>query len=305
MAAYHCDFENVQKTSLRSFIRQQQSNAVNVPYMRSANHVKRGVTVNHQELQIKRLRILLAQEQRLSLSLNEKLKQQKSMASSDQTLISRLANRVTILEKIRLTRYEELKAQKEKLRLYEGKVKEQETKIRILKDLNKPLLEQANSMEDKNRALQQKLEKTIYNEHLMTDQFTQSIFTIHTLRNELNLSRFGRQNQEKIIEKVKSELSDEIFLQCMLCFDTFTRQESDPTVILNPKGRLIVAEDKGFSMNSILHSVLISVASICRFIPGLRFIPRMLTNSGQGPHQRSHQSTSTTADASTQTIARM
>jgi len=51
----------------------------------------------------------------------------------------------------------------------------------------------------------------------MTDQFTNSIFSIHKLQNEL--SRLGRQIQEKVIEKLRLEIQDELFQQCMLCFD--------------------------------------------------------------------------------------
>ncbi len=132
---------------------------------------------------------MLAQEQRLAQSLHNKLKRQTIMAKNDEHIVFRLNKRVKILETIRLARWEELKEQRLNLRSYEQKVKELGIQIKILRELNKPFLEQANLMESKNRAFQQKLEKTVYNEHLMTDQFTNSIFSIHKLRNELILSR--------------------------------------------------------------------------------------------------------------------
>ncbi len=145
---------------------------------------------------------MLAQEQRLAQSLHNKLKRQIIMAKYEEQIVFRLNKRVKILEN-----------------KTKQKVKAQEIQIKILRELNKPLLEQANLMESKNRALQLKLEKSEYNEHLMTDQFTNSIFSIHKLRNELNLSYFGRQIQEKVIEKLRLEIQDELFQQCMLCFD--------------------------------------------------------------------------------------
>jgi hypothetical protein len=230
--------------------RRWQSTVITPPElsMKSANH---DAKAQSKELLIKRLRIMLAQEQRLAQSLHNKLKRQIIITKNEEQVVFRLNKRVKILETIRLARCKELKEQRLNLKTYEQKVKEQEIQIKILRELNKPLLEQANLMESKNRALQLKLEKTVYNKHLMTDQFTNSIFSIHKLRNELNLSRFGRQIQEKVIEKLRLELQDESFQQCMLCFDTFTSQESDPAVLPNPKGQLIMADDNITFMNSI------------------------------------------------------
>ncbi len=210
---------NMQSNNSGCSTRRRWQSPVTTPpelYVKSANHDAR---TQSKELLIRKLRILLAQEQRLAQGLHSKLKRQLIMARNGEQMLVRMNKRIKILETIRLERYKELKEQRLSLKTYEQKVKEQEIQIKILKELNKPLLEQANLMESKNRALQLKLEKTVYNEHLMTDQFTNSIFSIHKLRNELNLSRFGRQIQEKVIEKLKLEIQDELFQQCMLCFD--------------------------------------------------------------------------------------
>jgi hypothetical protein len=247
---------NMQSNNSGCSTRRRWQRPVTTPpelYVKSANHDAR---TQSKELLIRKLRILLAQEQRLAQGLHSKLKRQLIMARNGEQMLVRMNKRIKILETIRLERYKELKEQRLSLKTYEQKVKEQEIQIKILKELNKPLLEQANLMESKNRALQLKLEKTVYNEHLMTDQFTNSIFSIHKLRNELNLSRFGRQIQEKVIEKLRLEIEDEYLQQCMLCFDIFTSQESDPTVLSNPKGQLIMADDNVTFMNSIFHFTL-------------------------------------------------
>jgi hypothetical protein len=207
---------NMQSNNSGSSTRRRWQSTVNTPpelYVKSANH---DAKAQSKEILIKRLRIMLAQEQRLAQGLHNKLKRQLIMAKNEEQIIFRLNKRIKILETIRLERCKELKEQRLSLKTYEQKVKEQEIQIKILRELNKPLLEQANLMESKNRALQLKLEKTVYNEHLMTDQFTNSIFSIHKLRNELNLSRFGRQMQEKVIEKLRLEIEDEYLQQCML-----------------------------------------------------------------------------------------
>jgi hypothetical protein len=210
---------NMQSNNSDYSTRRRWQSTVHTPpelSMKSANH---DAKAQSKEILIKRLRIMLAQEQRLAQSLHNKLKRQIIMAKYEEQIVFRLNKRVKILETIHLSRCKELKEQRLSLKNYEQNVKEQEIQIKILRELKKPLLEQANLMESKNRALQLKLEKTEYNEHLMTDQFTNSIFSIHKLRNELNLSRFGRQIQEKVIEKLKLEIQDELFQQCMLCFD--------------------------------------------------------------------------------------
>jgi hypothetical protein len=193
---------NMQSNNSGCSTRRRWQRPVTTPpelYVKSANHDAR---TQSKELLIRKLRILLAQEQRLAQGLHSKLKRQLIMARNGEQMLVRMNKRIKILETIRLERYKELKEQRLSLKTYEQKVKEQEIQIKILRELNKPLLEQANLMESKNRALQLKLEKTVYNEHLMTDQFTNSIFSIHKLRNELNLSCFGRQIQEKVIEKL-------------------------------------------------------------------------------------------------------
>ena len=156
---------NMQSNNSDYSTRRRWQSTVHTPpelSMKSANH---DAKAQSKEILIKRLRIMLAQEQRLAQSLH-KLKRQIIMAKYEEQIVFRLNKRVKILETIHLARCKELKEQKLSLKNYEQKVKEQEIQIKILRELNKPLLEQANLMESKNRALQLKLEKTEYNEHL-------------------------------------------------------------------------------------------------------------------------------------------
>ena len=114
---------NMQSNNSGSSTRRRWQSTVNTPpefYVKSANH---DAKAQSKEILIKRLRIMLAQEQRLAQGLHNKLKRQLIMARNEEQILIRLNKRIKILETIRLERYKELKEQRLSLKTYEQKDK--------------------------------------------------------------------------------------------------------------------------------------------------------------------------------------
>jgi hypothetical protein len=114
---------NMQSNNSGCSTRRRWQSPVTTPpelYVKSANH---DAKAQSKELLIRRLRILLAQEQRLAQGLHNKLKRQLIMARNEEQILIRLNKRIKILETIRSERCKELKEQRLSLKTYEQKDK--------------------------------------------------------------------------------------------------------------------------------------------------------------------------------------